>query len=506
MISFISFEFLVFVAITLLLYFCVPMRIRWLVLLGASIYFYGSSGILNLLFVLVTARIAYVIAYNIEKVYDSENADKKQAKKYLIVGIVLIVLLLLYAKIGDNVIEVIASALFEGAVDYHVIVPLGISYYTFSIIGYMADVYWKKTKAEHRYLKLLLYMIYFPHILQGPIPRYTRLARQLSDGHRFHYKNLCYGLQRMMWGYFKKMVLADRLAMFTGAVFGEYTSYEGLVFVVAILCSAVEMYCDFSGCMDIVLGVSEVIDIRLDENFRRPFFSKTAAEFWRRWHITLGTWFKDYVYMPLVINSGWIAFCQRTKGKLGKRFAKNLMNSIPLAVVWILTGVWHNTGLNYIVWGCYWGMLIILSAIYAPKMKKIAEQLRINTSAGWYRFLQIVKTFILYLFSRLLVAPGSLRGTIDVIHRICMKWNPEILFDRTLCTIGWDRLDFLVGIAAVLVLVFVECLQEKGIAIRDKVASFPLALRWGIYYLGIVSILVFGVYGIGEDTFVYMQF
>lgn len=504
MISFISGEFLFFVAITCLLYFLFPIKHRWFVLLGASIYFYYCSGIMNLLFVLATAWIAYITTYNIEKIYISGSAKKKKARRHLILGIVLLITIWLYAKIGNQVVETAASLFSIGKADFRIIVPLGISYYTFSIIGYMADVYWRKEKAEHHFFRLLLYMIYFPHILQGPIPRYKKLALQLTEGHPFQYQSLCYGLQRMVWGYFKKMVIANRLAMLTGEVFGNYGSYEGLVFVIAVVCSAIEIYCDFSGCMDIALGISEVLGIRLDENFQRPFFSKSVAEFWRRWHITLGTWFKDYVYMPLIINPKFIALCKRTKTWFGKQFAKKMVNIIPLALVWLLTGLWHNTGLSYIMWGCYWGMLIILSMVFTPEIKKLTKWLKINTDSKYFRFLQIARTFILYLFSRLLTAPGDIKITGEIINRIFMKWNPQILFDRTLYRIGLDKPDIWVAVIAVFILWAVEFRQERGIRVREKVAALPLVFRWGIYYLGILSILIFGVYGSGEDTFIYM--
>lgn len=510
MISFISIEFLLFAAAIVLLYFIFPEKWRWMILLGASLYFYSRCGFPELLFVLITAGIAYIATCNIEMVYGSENPDRKRARQYLMPGIVIIIVFLLYAKIGSQVVHAFFKILFNARIDIQTIVPLGISYYTFSIIGYMADVYWKKETVEHNYLKLLLYMIYFPHILQGPIPRHGRLSRQLIEGHPFQYRNLCYGLQRMLWGYFKKMVIADRFAMITREVFGNYGSYEGLVFVFAVICAAIELYCDFSGCMDIVLGISEIMSIQLDENFQRPFFSKSVAEFWRRWHITLGAWFKDYVYMPLAISPRLIRFCQRTKERFGNRFARDLLQAVPLAIVWLLTGLWHSTGLNYIIWGIYWGCLIILSTIFSSGIKKVTTKWKSHTESGWFQIFRIVRTFILFLISRLLTAPGDINATWTIVQRLFMKWNPEILSDGTLYMVGLDQWDFWIGVLAVLLLLAVELIQEKGIRIRDKIASYPLPLRWGIYYAGIFAILIFGIYGsdisIGKDTFIYMYY
>lgn len=508
MISIISIEFLFLVVAVFFLYFIFPIKYRWIVLLVFSLYVYSRTGILNMIFVLITAGIARLTTCTIEKIYGSEEVDRKKAKKVLTTGISLLILILFITKTGKGILRGI-SVLFAGKeIDFQIIVPLGISYYTFSLIGYMADVYWKKEAVEHNYLKLLLYMLYFPHILQGPIPRHKRLTPQLLEGHPFRYQNLCFGLQRMIWGYFKKMVIADRLAMLTREVFGNYTEYEGLVFIVAAFCSAIELYCDFSGCMDIVIGISEAMSIKLDENFQRPFFSKSAAEFWRRWHITLGMWFRDYVYMPLSINSKLIKFCQKAKKKFGNRFARNLLTIIALSVVWILTGLWHSTGWNYIVWGCYWGIIIIVSTVCAPEMKKLAKKFKINTESRWYAHIQVVQTFILFLISRLLTAPGDIRITWEILCRIFSRWNPEIFINQTLYTIGLDRWDFWAGVIAILILWGVECLQEKGIKMRTRIASYPIPLRWGIYYAGILSIYIFGIYGsgVGKDTFIYMNF
>lgn len=504
MISFVSMEFLAFVGVTLLLYFWVPARYRWLVLLGSSIYFYFCSGAVQLLVVLGSTGIAYGTALRVEKIHNSDNPDRKEARKHLTSGILLLLFILAYAKVGRRAVVAAGALLGLERIDFEVLVPLGISYYSFSLIGYMADVYWKKDKAEHSYLKLLLYMIYFPHILQGPIPRHRRLAPWLIEGHPFDYRGLCHGLQRMMWGYFKKMVIADRLALLVGTVFDNPAAYGGPVFVIGAVCAAVQLYCDFSGCMDIALGISEAMSIRLDENFQRPFFARSAAEFWRRWHITLGTWFKDYVYMPLAISPRLIRFSQRAKGRFGNRTAKNLMSVIPLAIVWLLTGLWHSTGMNYVVWGLYWGILIILGTVLAPEIKKLTKRLGINTESKWFKSFQVVRTFVLYLISRLLTAPGDIRLTGEIFRRMLTGWDLGKVFTKTIFELGLDGPDLAVAVLAVCVLWCADLLQERGVRIRERIEALPLAVRWGIFYICILTIFIFGVYGSGEDTFVYM--
>lgn len=508
MINFVSIWFLIFIIITLILYFSFPIKYRWIVLLTASIFFYSFSGLESLIFILLATNIAYITARNIENVYSCKNYNRKKAKRYLILGIITTLCMLLYSKIGNSLIIALKNILSLKSLSFREIIPLGISYYTFSIISYMTDVYWKKQKAEHNCLKLLLYVIYFPHILQGPIPRYKKLASQLYEGHSFNYKNLCFGLQRIIWGYFKKLVIADRFALLTSEVFGNSSSYEGLIFIIAAFFASVELYCDFSGCMDIALGFSEILSIHLDENFRQPFYSKSAAEFWHRWHITLGLWFKDYIYMPIVISPILAKISQKTKHIFNSRFAKNIMVIIPLSAVWLLTGLWHGTGANYIIWGCYWGTIIIFSTLFASEYKKLLKKFRINTSSKYYKRFQILRTCLLYIISRLLTVPSSLEETSEIIQKIFKNFNIWVLFDETLYNIGLDRKDFWIGMIAILILWKISSLKEKGIHVREKIASYPIILRWLIYYIGILSIIIFGIYGSehGGTTFTYMQY
>lgn len=217
--------------------------------------------------------------------FSSRRLNQKQKKKFLLFAVVAILLLmLLYVKLGKLFFEAKS-----------IIVPLGISYYTFSVIGYLADVYWGKEKAEKNFLKFLLFILYFPKILEGPIENYRPLADRLFEGHKFDYKQFCFGLQIMVYGAFKKLVVADRLVILTDEIFGteSYVNYGGAMVLVGAVFRALQMYADFSGCMDMALGMSQALGIELRKNFNHPFFSKSAAEFWRRWHITLGVWFKD---------------------------------------------------------------------------------------------------------------------------------------------------------------------------------------------------------------------
>lgn len=517
--SFTSFFFYIFIAILLLIYFRVPDRIQWGVLLVASIVFYATWGLEKLPFILASTLVAWIVSNKIFSRYDKCEEqireiedkeiikDKKQEAKrrnrfVLTIGIVLIVLLLMYVKVGKLFEETT-----EG--DISIIVPLGISYYTFSLIGYMADCYWKKEKAETNFFKLLLFAIYFPKILQGPISKHKDLAPQLIKGHTYDYKNMCYGLQLMLWGYFKKLVIADRLAIFVNTVYGDYWHKSGSMLLVATIFGAFQLYCDFSGCMDIARGFSEIIGIKLESNFNHPFFSESAAEFWRRWHITLGVWFKDYVYMPITVSPGMMKLMGRVRKTFGMTTAKNVTTIISLSVVWILTGLWHGTGWNYVLWGVYWGILIIVSMLTSKFCIRVCNKLHINTDSREWHLFRKFRTFCLFVISRFLTIPADLSVTFEVFRKIfSIKFYPWELVDGTIYNMGLNRPNFIAAIIFMMILYLVSRYEERGGSGRDWMAQRQIVARWALYYGLIFTILIFGIYGPGYDAsdFVYMKF
>ena len=519
--NFISFEFIAFAFLVMALYFIFPMKIRYLVLLFASLCFYWTAGWEKLIFLGTAAMVTYLCGLMIDvlrnpgKEADSDKTDgdtacgdrRSAAAGVLLFGMLLLLAMLIYAKTGARLVNALAGVLQGDGLSLTVIVPLGISYYTLAAIGYLADVYWKKDVAEKNPLKLFLYLCYFPQILQGPIPKHRLLGKQLAEGHRFDYDRVCFGLQRAIWGFFKKLVIADRLSIMVSRVFDNYLEYSGFIFVFALTGAVFQLYADFSGCVDIALGVSEVFGITLEENFKRPFYSTSAAEFWRRWHMSLGSWFKDYVYMPISVNPTLISFGKFIKKHSGRTTARNVMTSIPLLAVWILTGLWHGTGWDYLVWGLYWGTIIIFSTWMAPVYKKINKKLGLSSKLGWWRVIQQIRTFAIYMIGRLLTIPGNLL-TSRWIGRKVFTWNPWVLFDGTFFSLGWDYKDVWVVIISLCILWKVSSLQESGVHIRESVAKWPLPLRWAFYYGAIFTVVIFGVYGSGVNAsaFVYMQY
>lgn len=507
-----SLPFFLLTTATVLLYYILPKRCQWIVLLLSSVAFYATYGFAQFVPMLLAAIAAYFAAKWIQEIYDAEEGGtaaerKAKCKGNLLFAVAVLVILLLYAKLGNRVLQGLAGLLSLNGDLMQAVVALGVSYYTFSLISYVADVYWRKDRAETNFLRLLLFVLYFPKVLQGPISRHKNLAPQLAQPHKFDYKEFCFGLQLMVWGYFKKMVIADRLAIFVNTVFGDVEHASGAHLLVAACFGAMQLYCDFSGCMDIAGGFSQILGLKLEPNFDHPFFSRSAAEFWRRWHITLGTWFKDYVYMPLVISPWLIRLSKGGRDRFGPRAGKAVMTVLPLLAVWLLTGLWHNAGWGYVVWGLYWGGMIICSTVFAPELKKLTAALRINTEAGSWRIFQMVRTFLLFVVSRIITIPGDLYVSWQVFQSITLNFHVENLVDGSLYTLGLDRPNFILAIVCMFVLWSASMLQEQGY-VRERLAGSNIVFRWSAYYLLFFAVVIFGIYGPGYDasSFVYMKF
>ena len=496
--SFLSFYFIVFVLLLLFVYYLVPGRVQWVVLLAGSIAFYSTAGVNTLVFVLMMSFIVYCAGV-CTGCMDQEgdcNKQKKKSRFYLMAGSIVLLVILLFCKL---------HSFLEWKSGF--VVPLGISYYTFSSIGYLADVYWKKDQPEGNYFKLLLFILFFPKILQGPVAKHRILAGYLYQGHRFDYRSFCFGAQLVIWGYFKKMVIADRIALFTATVFSDEGAPGGAVLCIAVILSAVQIYSDFSGCMDIAAGVSQMFGIVLEKNFNHPFFAKSASEFWRRWHITLGVWFRDYVYMPLVISPRLIRLSGMAGRKAGKRAGRAVLTVVPLSVVWVLTGLWHGTGASYLVWGVYWGSLIILSTVFAPEIRKMSKILHVDPEKKGWKVFQTIRTFLLFCIGRIITVPGDLHVSGMIFKRILTQPKLWQLVDNTLYEQGLEWKEFALALFAAGILWFVDIQQEKG-CVREKIAGWYLPVRCVFYAASIMAVIIFGIYGPdqGGSNFVYIQF
>jgi D-alanyl-lipoteichoic acid acyltransferase DltB (MBOAT superfamily) len=386
------------------------------------------------------------------------------------------------------------------------LVPLGISYYTFSTVGYLLDVYWKRYEYEPAFLRFFLYAIYFPHIVQGPISRYNLLGQELKKELRFDSKRIVFGMELMLWGFFKKLVIADRLNLFVSAVYnGE--SHPGSVFLVAMLFDAFQIYTDFSGYTDIVRGASQIFGVELEQNFNHPFFSRSVPEYWRRWHMTMGGWFKDYVYYPCTISHFMKSLNKKTKKSMSERGSRFVTVVIPVFITWVLTGLWHGTGKTYVCWGLYYSTLITISTAFQPEFAKLTKLLRIQTDCFSWQLFQRLRTFCCFMGGRVLTSPGGLRNTWMVLKNLVLRFEPWHLVDGSMLDYGIDGPQMVLIGGSLIVLWAVSMMQER-FSVREALAKQNIVFRWIIIYAAIFSIILFGIYGIGYDAsaFLYTQY
>ncbi len=525
---FTSLKFLLFLCACVGVFYITPVKARGYMLLLFSIVFYCIAGLKFLPFILTATILSYLTARYISNKYeklklelnnisDREAALKtralchKQCKRILIIALIILIGLLFYTKFTGMIYDLIMSY-FSTSGEWnslYIIVPLGISYYTFSTVGYVLDVYWERYPAEKNFFKYALYVIYFPHILQGPIARYNKLGVQLFEEHRFDYKRVTFGIQLILWGFFQKIVIADRLSIFVKSVYDSYEDKIGSILVVATLFYAVQIYTDFSGCVDIAKGVSQIFGIELEDNFHQPYFSQSVAEFWRRWHITLGAWFKDYLCMPVAV-AGWVKnLSQKARKKWGKQAGKNTVTLISLAAVWLCTGIWHGTGFNYVIWGLWQGGIIAISTLLEPKYKVWKDALHIKDSNKAWQLFRILRTFVLTgIIPRVITRAPSLQGAVVIFKRMLTQFDFKVFTDGTLFEYGLSNYDFYVALISILILFLVSLAKEYNISIREMIAKRNIVVRWAVYYLAFFLIVVFGIYGPGYDasSFVYMGF
>lgn len=522
--SFTSFHFFLFLIVGVIVYYIIPKKVQWVWLLILSYYYYFTYSFKTIVFLLFTTVVTYSCGIALEKINEEKpgegdsGEDKKLFKKRIthkkkcvvVWALVLCFGILAGVKYTNFAIKNINSVigLFKGTGRISLLtitLPLGISFYTFQSISYVIDVYRAKVKAQKNIFKYSLFVTFFPQLLQGPIGRYDRLAGQLYEGHSYNLKNLQFGAQRILWGFFKKMVIADRLTSPVNKVFYNYGNYGGWTNVFAILMYTVELYADFSGGIDIVIGVAQMLGITLDENFRQPYFARSISEFWRRWHISLGLWMKDYVFYPFSLSKGMHKFGKWCKKKFGNNVGKLMPVSLGNLLVFFIVGVWHGAAWKYIVYGMINGVIIAASGMLAPVYEKIHKKLHINPKCRWYQCFMIIRTFIIVNITNFYDIAPELYASNRMLIECFTKAHISQLSLSTLTSIGLKQADLIVVLIGCLILFIVSVLKERGVNIREAVAGKNIVIRWSLYIGLIMFILLYGSTS-GTTDFIYANF
>ncbi len=501
-----SLGFLLFILIGLIIYYVLPKRMQPIVLLIMSTIFYCSYDVGMVIYILCTMITTFLAAKKIAVL------DRKDGKRKRILQLALLINfgLLAFIKYTEFLIgniNGIADGLGLGFAipGIEILAPIGISFYTFQATGYVLDVYWKRDTAEESFWKYALFVSFFPQIIQGPISKHKQLSGELFKEHVFGFENIQHGTLLILWGFFKKMVIADTMAVAVSSVY-DTNEYYGIAVIAGVLAYCAQLYCDFSGGIDVIRGAARLFAIDMVDNFKRPFFSKSISEFWRRWHITLGIWMKDYVFYPISLSKWMTKFGSNCRKWFGNKVGRKVPICVANIIIFLLVGVWHGPNWQFIVYGLYNGLIIAISSLLTPLYDWLYAVTRIPKDSKFMAVFQIIRTFILVNIGWYFDRAVSLSHAFDLMKRTFMQMG-SLAADSAF--LGLYKYQY-AYVAFGLILVFiVGVMQEKGIVVHKWIGSKPLVIQYAIWLVLLFAIPIMGYYSPNSNVvggFMYANF
>lgn len=491
-----SLHFLLFFPFVVCIYFLLPRKVRWVWLLVSSYYYYMSWNAKYAALLAVSTGITWLSGLLIGRCSGQQNGERK---KKLLVALsfflnLLILFIFKYFHFGINALNKVLRLLHLSAVSssFSVLLPVGISFYILQALSYTMDVYRGKVKVERNIFKYALFVSFFPQLVAGPIERSQDLLPQILIPHDFDFDRVKHGLWLMLWGYFQKLVIADRLAVFVDTVYGDPANYlhGGVINLTALVFFAFQTYADFAGYSNLALGAAEVLGFRLTTNFVRPFFSINITEFWTRWHVSLSRWFINYLYIPL-----------------GGNRVGTFRRYVNIMIVFLASGLWHGANWTFLVWGGLNGIISITERILTPLWRRMRILMKFDDRSGLMKCMQSVYVIFMFGFVQVFFRSESIKQALDFLQGMG-RLNPYDLFNGTLLKYGMDTVNFVIAALSLLILFAVAWLQRDGSSLRTKIDAQPLVLRWGLVIAAIAAVVFFGVYGPGFNAgkFIYFQF
>lgn len=486
-----SIHFLIFFPIVVITYFSLPYRFRWAMLLGASYYFYMCWKMEYIFLIITSTLIDYYCGLQMGK-----TAIRAKRKKFLILSLLTNLGLLFSFKyfnfVNSSLIEFFHHYnIFYSVPAFKVLLPVGISFYTFQTLSYSIDVYRGKTKPEKHLGIFALYVAFFPQLVAGPIERSSHLLPQFYKKNNIDFQRIINGVLLMLWGFFKKIVIADRLAILVDQVYNHSSNFTGVPFVIATIFFAFQIYCDFSGYSDIAIGASQVMGYDIMQNFRQPYHSASVSEFWKRWHISLSTWFKDYFYIPL-----------------GGNRVKKWRWYYNLLLVFLISGLWHGANWTFLVWGVLHGFYMVFSIVTKQSRDNLVNAIGLSKLPTVHKILRILTTFTLVCFGWIFFRSASVSNAIFIISRLFTGWYVVMDFEKLkhlVLSLGLNEYQFVIAIASIIIMEIVHLMQRKYGSMRIFLSKQPIFFRWTVYYGLIFGIIVFGQLE-GAQQFIYFQF
>ncbi len=527
---FTSYSFIAFLAVMFLAYYITPKKWQWVTLLAGSYTFYAFAGLDCLIFIAFTTVSVYIVSRLIssriekENRYIAENRDtltkderkafkareKKKRFYILLIGLFLnfgILAVLKYTAFAVNNINSLVELFGGNTLKIpELLLPMGISFYIFQSCGYLIDVYRAKVTAEKNIARLALFISFFPQLVQGPISRFGELGAQLTSPHSFNGKTFTFGIWRILWGYFKKLVIADRVLVAMNVLLDSPDEYKGAYVLLLILLYSIQIYADFTGGIDITIGIAEAMGIRLAENFDRPFSSRSTKEYWRRWHITMGSWFRDYIFMPMSVAKPMLKLNKALNGRFGRMVAGKTVAYLASLTTWFLTGLWHGAGWNFIVWGLLNCVIIIISETLEPLYDRFHSKFPRLTSSGVYGAFMSVRTFLLMGTVRSLDCYRNVGLTFSMWGSMLTMRGIGEIFSKEIFAIGLTAADILIVVFGVLVVFTVSKISART-NVREWLYERPVRAAVLVGMLFVLTVML-GAYGVGYDSsqFIYNQF
>lgn len=506
-----SLTYVGFVAVFLIIYFLLQKTgfQKWVILAADLFVVWRTTGLRSLLIAMAVVAVVYGAALQIES--GLTTGRKRAAHGWMIFGAVVDISVLLFFKYFSGFYEHWQFLMSQkGFTLISLTAPVGLSYYILSLYAYLYDVYHGKHGAEHQYLNLLSFALFFPAVVEGPFNLYQKLMPQLEARHSWDSERVVLGLQRILWGYIEKVVIADRIGIIVTSVLGNAPDTEGgfTIFWTFVLYSF-QIYGDFAGGIDVIMGISECMGIMLPENFRSPLVSKSVTEFWQRWHMTLGTIMEKYVYYPIVLGKRTRIIARRIHNKYMSRVFAAALASF---VVFVLVGIWHGTGWNYVVYGLYQAFWVTMAVLLKPFWAKSKARFHVNEECLSWKIFTVLRTFVILVFGRYLTRSANLAQAFSLydltFHPKGEAMGIHILFDGTLELYGLDQRNMILMYAGILLLIVVDVLHEKGFHFRRWIMKQDIVFRYAVWLCALFCIIILGVYGYGYEasSFIYAQY